>query len=202
MIKDIDKEKGVSLIITFFVMIIILAVVLSISIILYGEAKVLRNVGDSMVGLYAADSGIEKVLYYDRQVKPSNGAVCSTNSDCTDPSYPACNNQICTAAVQRGLCSMLDSTDYDNSCAASGPRDSSVYCSVGVNATAGSDCDPKTCTNCSITFSTDLDDGINYYTTAKVYPGTSASEFEVDSKGTYNSVGRQIQILITTKNTQ
>ncbi len=64
-----EKQKGVSLIITFFIMIIILAVVLSVSLLLYGEIKVIRNIGNSMVSLYAADSGIEKVLYYDRQVR-------------------------------------------------------------------------------------------------------------------------------------
>lgn len=55
-----DSERGVSLIITFFIMIIVLAVVLSISILLYSEVKVIRNIGNSMVSFYAGESGIEK----------------------------------------------------------------------------------------------------------------------------------------------
>ena len=42
-LKLARDERGVSLIITFFIMIIILSVVLSISIILYSEVKVIRN---------------------------------------------------------------------------------------------------------------------------------------------------------------
>ena len=77
-----NLQKGVSLIISFFIMVIILSVVLSVSALLYSEIKVIRNIGNSVVSFYAADSGIEKLIYYDRKVLP-DGAV-------------------------RGLCSMLE----------------------------------------------------------------------------------------------
>jgi Tfp pilus assembly protein PilX len=84
-----DSEKGVSLIITFFIMIIVLAVLLSISIILYSEVKIVRNIGDSVVAFYVADSGVEKTLYYDRKIIPedakdSKRGVCGMCNECPD----------------------------------------------------------------------------------------------------------------------
>lgn len=175
--KNLESEKGVSLIITLFIMIIILAVVLSISILLYSELKVIRNIGNSVVGLYAADSGIEKVLYYDRQVVPPG--------------------------TTRGLCSMIDSIGNSNA----NVTDSSVYSlpDPAPTFTTGSTdtihgCDRGVCDDCAITFSTMLDsiNGITYSTTAKITPGTPSSTFEIDSKGFFGGAGRQIQILVNT----
>jgi Tfp pilus assembly protein PilX len=97
-------EKGVSLIITFFIMVIILTVVLSISVLLYSEIKVIRNIGNSVVAFYAADSGIEKTLYYARKDAPTGAKsgicyacnhgieTCTTivNTDCADSSCANC----------------------------------------------------------------------------------------------------------------
>ncbi len=81
-----NYEKGVSLIITFFILTIMLAIVLSIGILLYSQIKVLRNIGNSVVAFYAADSGVEKVLYYDRQKIPVGGTrgLCNINNVCPD----------------------------------------------------------------------------------------------------------------------
>jgi len=95
-----NNQKGVSLIITFFIMLIILAVVLSVSLILYSEVKVIRNIGNSVIAFYLADSGAEKVLYYDRKVMPSTGAIrgiCDICNSCgTD-----CDN--CSVAFANGV---------------------------------------------------------------------------------------------------
>lgn len=106
MIKN--SEKGVSLIITFFILVIVLAVVLSISIILYSEIKIIRNIGDSVVAFYAADSGVEKTLYYDRKAVPEGATggkrglcnLCNAcpNGECLDCIVPAtdgCNLTSC-----------------------------------------------------------------------------------------------------------
>ena len=97
---DTGSQKGVSLIITFFIMVIILAVVLSISVILYSEVKVIRNIGDSTASLFAADSGIEKLLYYDYKGLPAD----------TDN----------LAGVTRGLCTMF-SLANSNACPTDDP---------------------------------------------------------------------------------
>jgi len=88
MIKN--SEKGVSLIITFFILVIVLAVVLSISVILYSEIRIIRNIGDSVVAFYAADSGVEKTLYYDRKVLPE-GMAGSKRGICNMCNYESCS---------------------------------------------------------------------------------------------------------------
>lgn len=101
-----NSEKGVSLIITFFVLVIVLAVVLSISVILYNELKMIRNIGDSVVAFYSADSGVEKTLYYDRKVLPedmggSMRGICNICASCPDcncdpqPSGSDCDPMTC-----------------------------------------------------------------------------------------------------------
>ena len=87
-----NAERGVSLIITFFVLVIVLAVVLSISVILYSELKIIRNIGDSVVAFYAADSGVEKTLYYDRQVWPE-GMAGSKRGICNMCNYESCTSK-------------------------------------------------------------------------------------------------------------
>jgi len=104
--KILKSEKGISLIITLFVMIIVLSVVLSISALLYSEVKIIRNIGGSVIAFYAADSGIEKVLYYDRQnIAPGKPrgicdvcTNCPSNSgtsaiNCTPCNYTVVTNQ-------------------------------------------------------------------------------------------------------------
>jgi len=80
------KEKGTALIITFFVMTIMLSIVLGIAAILFIEIKMIRGLGNSVVAFYAADSGIEKTLYYDRKVLTGGGlrGLCDIRNTCTD----------------------------------------------------------------------------------------------------------------------
>ncbi len=91
-----NSQKGVSLIITFFIMTIVLAVVLSISTILYSELRIIRNMGNSVVAFFAADSGAEKVLYYDRKIVPAGAAsgICNICTAC-DAGSADCDD--CTA---------------------------------------------------------------------------------------------------------
>ena len=169
-----NYQKGVSLIITFFIMIIILAVVLSVSVILYSEIKVIKNIGSSIVSFYAADSGVEKVLFYDRQVVPTGAA--------------------------RGLCSMFDSMNNVNYCpiTPASPLDTSIYCDMYPNKSSsltpiGTDCDPATCTDCEVSFSTTFDNR-KYFTTAKVSPDGEFSNFKIYSRGSFEAVERQIEV--------
>ncbi|MGA2418047.1 MAG: hypothetical protein ABSF55_02320, partial [Candidatus Staskawiczbacteria bacterium] len=188
-----DKQKGVSLIITFFIMIIILSVVLSISILLYSEIKVIRNIGNSVVGFYAADSGIEKVLYYDKQVLPPLSEDQATGK---------------TTYVKTGLCSIFSLTNPDGSISSNyctsvhdHSADESIYCDPlpgdAIPVITGNDCDPSTCTDCEISFGTSFGNGATYTTTAKVYPSGSSSIFEIESKGNFRDAGRQIEALNT-----
>lgn len=211
----IDRQKGVSLIITFFVMIIILAVVLSISVILYSEVKVIRNIGNSMASLYAADSGIEKVLFYDRQVLPilSTSNSCTYDDDCTSPYV--CQNSVCTKFEKRGLCFMFDPTDNPNFCdeddnEGNNTIEHSGFCHVievtPTDSPNNVGCNRDNCTNCKISFETTFDDR-KYTTTAIVSPNINliSSDLQIDSKGVFpkgviGGAGRQIRVSINLLN--
>ena len=161
--KILKSESGVSLIITLFIMIIILAVVLSVSTLLYSQVKVIRNTGNSVVSFYAADSGIEKVLYCDRQVIPDG--------------------------AKRGLCSILDSCAASGSGDSSIyciPNPSFTQPKLGYkvgSVDSAKGCDYDTCDDCTIGFSTTFD-GRTYYLVASV--NNSASIYsDITSKGIF-----------------
>ena len=193
--KGQPAQAGISLIITLFIMIIVLAVVLSISVILYSEIKVMRNVGSSVVGFYAADSGIEKVLFYDRQVRLTDGETCDFDfpANCNGthtPQFPVCVNHKCTTF--RGLCEMV------NSCASSGTN-SSTFCN-GITAN-GTYCSPTSCSNCSVSFSTTFPDNKKVYNTiatTKPDVATGTYDFTISSTGSFSNAQRTIYISITT----
>jgi len=182
--KIFNPESGVSLIITFFIMVMILSVVLSISVLLYSEVKIIRNIGSSTTSLYAAESGIEKVLYYDRQVIPSGAA--------------------------RGLCSMYLYNPVNNpkACRDSGDArnfDLSVYCDHStIPPVSGSadGCKPDVCNNCTVIFDTSFDSR-KYTVTATVAPDVDTTktnpDYNITSKGVFGGAERQIQILINPK---
>jgi len=65
-----------------------MAVVLSISLILFDEVKIISGIGNSVFSFYAVDTGIEKTLYFDRKiVEPQDTrGLCNICSSCNDPS--------------------------------------------------------------------------------------------------------------------
>ncbi len=167
--KNINNQRGVSLIITFFIMIIVLSVVLSVSILLYSQLKVLRNIGNSVIAFYAADSGIEKVLYYDWQVKNGNiRGLCSMAINCIQDPNP---NNILT--------------------------EHSIYCNDLKPTSFIGGCDPAVCNNCTISFDTSF--GINgptYHLIAEVKPSElypTSSDFNATAKGIFGGTTRQIK---------
>ena len=200
-----NKQKGVSLIITLFIMIIILSVVLSISTILYSELKVIRNIGNATVSFYAADSGIEKVLYYDRQVKPTTLRACPNGvSDCLPGE--ACSGGYC--ALARGLCSIFDSVHSSAEyCSNGASGETSIYCNGDYNGNppdvlSGNDCDPASCTDCTINFYTVLGDGITYSVSAHAGSASNVNSnpyLDIKSGGIFNGTGRTIEISQTLK---
>ena len=57
------SQKGVSIYLALIIMIILLAIGLGITTIIVFQMKMIRGMGDSVVALYAADTGIERALY-------------------------------------------------------------------------------------------------------------------------------------------
>jgi len=201
-----NRQKGVSLIIVLFIMIIILSVTLSISTILYSELKVIRNIGNSIVSFYVADSGVEKVLYYDRQVLPLNHSTtaCTIETaevDCAAFSDYVCDGGYCATHMARGLCSIFDTINNDNYCSPTGAAtNNSVYCTGGT-ALSSTDtaCDPITCEDCIINFGTNFDSDRLYSVKATIEPSSPTTNYylDVQSGGAYKGAKRRIEIYNT-----
>lgn len=195
-LKTNKDQKGVSLVISFFIMVIIVAIVLAITTLLYNEIKMIRNIGNSVVAFYAADSGIEKVLYYDRKVHPLVGEGESA------------------VQVSRGLCAMVEYNATSNATACpTKAQVSSINSALNCNQVPGVDfktlndptqtngCDPGVCNNCTITFATDFPadatgNGKNYIVSARVAPNaeTGATDLVIDSLGEYKNLTRKVEL--------
>lgn len=73
-----NTKKGISLYLSMTIMSILLAIALGVSTILFGQLKMIRGMGDSVVAFYAADTGIEEVLM--NRENPSSS--CTEISPC------------------------------------------------------------------------------------------------------------------------
>lgn len=81
------SQKGFSVISIFFIMAIILSVVIGMSLIIFNQTKIINNIEDSLIAFYLADSGIEKLLYYNRKIIPTSpteivGGACNICNSC------------------------------------------------------------------------------------------------------------------------
>ncbi|MBU4204992.1 hypothetical protein KKE19_00245 [Patescibacteria group bacterium] len=108
------KEKGVALLIVFFIMGISLSVFLGVSAILFSEIKVIRGMGYSVKAFYAADTGIEELLYLDKKKIPDEGTRgfcdicnsclsfdcqgCSVSADCDPIDCTNCQVSYCVGS--------------------------------------------------------------------------------------------------------
>lgn len=97
-------QKGISLVIALLIMTIMLAIVLSISTILFNEIKIISNVGNSISSFNSAESGIEKTLYFDRKQIP-NGASRGFCNICNVCALSDCQNCSATPLALNG-CSL------------------------------------------------------------------------------------------------
>lgn len=161
-----NNQRGVSLIIIFFILTIILAVVLSISVILQSQIKIIRNIGDSVTAFYAADSGVEKVLYYDRKQIPAGGSrgICNICNTCIGNCTPGLN--------------CVESNCYD-----------CVSSQVSLNG-----CDPITCSDCNITFKSEMNPSGSYKLDITAQQQCKISTGTINSYGFYKDISRAIRL--------
>jgi len=75
-----NQQKGISLIVTFLIMTIMLSMVLGLTTILFSQTKVINNASNSFSSFYSADSGVEKTYY----LKETAGSFCNICAICTD----------------------------------------------------------------------------------------------------------------------
>ncbi len=153
-----SRQRGVALVITFLIMTVMLGMVVSIAVMLYSEFKIVSNIGNSVLSLYAAESGAEKTLYFYRKHIPT-GASRGFCSICT-----VCSGDDCSACTATPL---------------------------EING-----CDPLSCSNCQITYSSDID-GKQYDIDATFVPdgaNPGQSTFKIRAKGFYGGTSRSVEV--------
>lgn len=62
-------ERGVSIFFAVIILSTLLAVALGITTILIGQIRIVKGMADSVVSFYAADTGLERVLYEDKMCR-------------------------------------------------------------------------------------------------------------------------------------
>lgn len=77
-------EKGAApIFITMMVMVVSLGIVLGLTAIFIGHLRIIRGMGDSVIAFYAANSGIERLLFEERFCRLQTGPCFSPcASDC------------------------------------------------------------------------------------------------------------------------
>ena len=81
MIKN--SQKGVSLFLALMLMSLLFSVTLGVSSILISQARVLRTMQGSVAAFYAAETGIEQILYLDKVCYPKPcPSFCPDTVDC------------------------------------------------------------------------------------------------------------------------
>ena len=114
------SQAGVSLVITFLIMTIMLSIVVSLSVILFSQIHIIGSIGNSVSSFYAADTGIEKTVYFDRKQIPQGATrgFCSICTTCSSTECTSCNatplaTNGCDAATCNN-CEITYTSTYDN----------------------------------------------------------------------------------------
>lgn len=88
----ISQQGAVSLYLALMTMIILLAIGLGITTIIISQMRMIRGMGDSVVAFHAADTGIEKTIFYDRKVTPEGArGLCDICNSCPITDCKDCN---------------------------------------------------------------------------------------------------------------
>ena len=101
----IKKEDGITLYIALMMLSVIMAMGLGLTTLTLGQLETSRDIGNSVLDIYAADAGIERGLY---RLRKANGLnPCPTTSDCvitsSDPLVtPFSNNATYVVTVLDG----------------------------------------------------------------------------------------------------
>jgi len=90
--QSASSNKGVAILLTVLIMSVILAIGLGLSVILIQQTKMMAGIGNSVISFFAAESGIEKVLFYDYQKIPLEGArgLCDICNQCAAQECKEC----------------------------------------------------------------------------------------------------------------
>lgn len=94
MFNNKNSQRGISLFLALIIMSIFLAIGLALNAILIGQIKTLSGMEESAVALYAADTGIERILYMDTLCRCYDPDDCCVGLAWTCLNAPACDEGI------------------------------------------------------------------------------------------------------------
>ncbi len=106
------SQKGVSLYLAIVIMVILLAIVLSVATILVGQLRMVKEMENSVIAFYAADTGIEevlKVIIHDANPDPASRYPLIGQTDVGAASYYVdvfCCSPGPTCSWEAGECSL------------------------------------------------------------------------------------------------
>jgi hypothetical protein len=69
---QLDDQRGVILVMSMMILLVMITSVIALTQVVFGEIKMTRNADNSIVAFYAAESGIERGLYYLKFSKEQN----------------------------------------------------------------------------------------------------------------------------------
>jgi len=81
--SKVKSQRGVSLYFALLIMTILLAIGFGLSTIILSQMKMIRGMGDSVVALHAADTGIEEALYTLYKEKAPNCSASALPFNCS-----------------------------------------------------------------------------------------------------------------------
>ncbi len=110
--KSTYHQRGISLVVSFLIMTIILAVVLSISTFLFSEINIIRNISDTVSAFNSSETGIEKTFYIDKKQIPPGGTrgFCSLCDSCSSSECVSCTTTDLDTTIANG-CSATSCTN-------------------------------------------------------------------------------------------
>jgi hypothetical protein len=79
--KNGGGQKGIALYVALVVMALLLSIGLGLTVIIIGQLKIMKNMGDSVIAFQAADTGIEHALYNKRIERESGYFSVPINLD-------------------------------------------------------------------------------------------------------------------------
>lgn len=86
--KSDGGQKGVSVFLSVIILSILLAITLGLGTILVSQIRMIKEMGDSVNSFYAADTGVERILYEDKMCRQSGcGSLswsCLDTVNCDD----------------------------------------------------------------------------------------------------------------------
>lgn len=121
MIKN--SQKGVSLYFAVAVSALLMSIALGLTTILIGQIRVLKEMGDSVKALFAADSGMEKIMYLEKECAQ---AGCAT-------AWPGICNASCSGFLNwQAATSVWFALDYTATATAASTSGKTIFRATGV----------------------------------------------------------------------